>query len=578
MIETLASDRVPDDVSAAARLAKGIALVEQGHYDRAIFELTAAVARIHFLRGATLQDLGRLDSALADFTRAIALEPNYADAYFRRGVLHAAASQTELALADFSMAVEHNPAFAQAWLRRALLYAGADRLEEAIADFSRALEADPQLHVVYAERGMARARLGQFAQAVDDLTIALVHDRDNARLLYERGRAFTNAGRLDAALADFTRSLELDPAFVRAHAYRAAVYRHQGRHGEALADYFAALCLDPAYAVQYVCQCGLVHAAQGKFQRAVGDFSVALAMDPGNVAVRRWVEQAKEAWEKQQQRACEPEDEKTAVPVAVRVHDVAVTPTAETAIVPVADALTLVEDEAAQALLETGPEEERRADEKERRLAVEIENLREQQDSHPARLAIQRAMKETAASVAVNKPKRARLPEPIDEDDGETTFLRRQMSFLERRKRPLVAALVVIGLSYFFFPSNLVKAWSRPHLQPVRGQAFFLDQPMPQASVVLDPLWTKTPDFPRPHGVVGDDGSFALSTYGHDDGAPAGEYRAIVTWFVRESGEDYDGAPAPKNKLPAKYGKFDTSGLSVRIETGHDEIPALNLR
>ena len=46
----------------------------------------------------------------------------------------------------------------------------------------------------------------------------------------------------------------------------------------------------------------------------------------------------------------------------------------------------------------------------------------------------------------------------------------------------------------------------------------------------------------------------------------------------REPGEDYDGAPAPKNKLPAKYGKFDSSGLSVRIESGRDEIPALQLR
>ena len=159
-----------------------------------------------------------------------------------------------------------------------------------------------------------------------------------------------------------------------------------------------------------------------------------------------------------------------------------------------------------------------------------------------------------------------------------SSFLERQISFVRRRRTPLVAALVVVGLSCFFFPTSLVKAWSRPRLQPVHGQVFYLDQPVPMASVVLDPVRTKPPDFPRPHAVVGDDGSFTLSTFGHDDGAPVGEYRVIVTWFVRESGQDYEGAPAPKNKLPAKYGRFDTSGLSVRIESDHTDMPPLMLK
>ena len=44
------------------------------------------------------------------------------------------------------------------------------------------------------------------------------------------------------------------------------------------------------------------------------------------------------------------------------------------------------------------------------------------------------------------------------------------------------------------------------------------------------------------------------------------------------AGEDYDGAPSPPNNLPAKYGRYDTSGLAVRIEKGKNEIPALQLR
>ena len=550
-----------------------------------------------------------------------------------------ASPSADKALADLSAALAHDPVFAQAWLRRALLHFEANRLEEAVADYSQALRADPHLHVVYARRGLAHAHLGQFKQAIDDLTIALVHDRGSPQLLYERGRALTNDGRVDEALADFTRSLELDPEFVRAYAYRAAIYRHQGRHEQALGDYFAALRLDPSYALQYVCQCGLFHAARGEYERAVGEFTVALAMDSGNVAARRWAQQARNAWEKQSQRASagggpeivngagappaelmpvapldavtriavQPRTELPVPSVVVvesksprraasgaparavrRIEDTKKTPTPGLkvrAVAPVVEAAvelageaTLVEEEAAQALLAPDPQEDRRADEKEHRLAAEIERLKEAPDPHPARLAIQRAIKEASVATAPSKPKRAPLRASVEDDDDQMSFLERQISFVRRRRTPLVAALVVVGLSCFFFPTSLVKAWSRPRLQPVHGQVFYLDQPVPMASVVLDPVRTKPPDFPRPHAVVGDDGSFTLSTFGHDDGAPVGEYRVIVTWFVRESGQDYEGAPAPKNKLPAKYGRFDTSGLSVRIESDHTDMPPLMLK
>jgi tetratricopeptide (TPR) repeat protein len=579
----------------------------------------------------TLQEMGRHESALADYTRAIELQPDYAQAHFSRGVLYAGAAQIEQALAAFSATVKHDPAFAEAWLRRGLLLVQAGRLQEAIGDYGRALNADPKLHVVYSQRGTAHALLGEFKRAVEDFTVALVHDRDNTRLLYERGRALTNDGHLDEAAADFTHALRLDPTLVRAHAYRAAIHRHQGRHGQALDDYFAAMRLDPAYALQYVCQCGIYHATRGEYQRAVGEFSVALAMDPGNATARKWAEQTKEAWEKQKQRAVEsraeaidaggtlPEPtrparrkpvpraiepaalgaqnqngcvrtsispvtasseesvqqiEKKTTRAALEVRDRAEPRVVETAIEVAVATPTVVEEEAAQVFLDADPPEESQGDEK-KNLRLDAEMRKEAADS-PTRLAIEQALKE--ATRAPYRPKPRPRSEPVDDDGEEPSFLERQISALERRKWPLMATVIAAGLFYFFFPVSLFKTLGRPSLQPVHGQAFFQNQPIPQASVVLDPAWTKEPGFPRPHAVVKDDGSFVLSTYGQEDGAPDGEYRVMVTWFVRTPGEDYDGAPSPPNNLPAKYGRFDTSGLAVRIEKGKNEIPALQLR
>jgi hypothetical protein len=77
--------------------------------------------------------------------------------------------------------------------------------------------------------------------------------------------------------------------------------------------------------------------------------------------------------------------------------------------------------------------------------------------------------------------------------------------------------------------------------------------------------------------VVKDDGSFVLETYGKEDGAPAGDYKVMVTQFEKTDPGEGEGASLPLNLLPAQYGRFETSGLTVRIVQGENQIPALKL-
>jgi hypothetical protein len=138
--------------------------------------------------------------------------------------------------------------------------------------------------------------------------------------------------------------------------------------------------------------------------------------------------------------------------------------------------------------------------------------------------------------------------------------------------------VLLVGLLSLGFPLNLFGTTSRPKVHPARGQLFFEEKPTPGASVVLDPVGVKEPNFPRPQGVVKDDGSFVLGTFDKDDGVPLGEYRVMVTWFAKRTTLDADGSPLPKNLLPAKYGKFGTSDLTVRIAEGDNQLPVIKLK
>jgi tetratricopeptide (TPR) repeat protein len=84
-----------------------------------------------------------LDRKIADLSQAIALNPNNADAYRNRGLLHGRKRDYDLALGDFHRALSLNPNDARAHALRGLVWERKGESKQAIADFDRAIELDP---------------------------------------------------------------------------------------------------------------------------------------------------------------------------------------------------------------------------------------------------------------------------------------------------------------------------------------------------------------------------------------------------------------------------------------------------
>jgi hypothetical protein len=111
-----------------------------------------------------------------------------------------------------------------------------------------------------------------------------------------------------------------------------------------------------------------------------------------------------------------------------------------------------------------------------------------------------------------------------------------------------------------------------PKLHPVRGTVLYLDQPAEGAIVVFQPA-NSTADSPMPSGTVGADGTFTLRTQPHGNGAPAGDYVVLVTWFPPNSREQEN----PKNKLPPKYASPTESPLRATVKAGSNELEPFRL-
>lgn len=244
------------------------------NYTRAI-ELDPAFATAYTNRGNIYNAMSEYSNALADFTRAIELDPVHAIAYNNRGNAYRAMSDYSNAFADYTHAIELDPAFAMAYYNRGGAYGDLDDNPNALADYTRAIELDPAFAVAYYNRGTTYAILGDYPNALTDLTRTIELAPEEFGGYGNRGNIYYILGDYPNALADFTRVIELAPENVMAYNNRGNTYAALGDYANALADYTRAIELDPVFVLAYYNR-GDTYTDMGDYANALADFEYVL--------------------------------------------------------------------------------------------------------------------------------------------------------------------------------------------------------------------------------------------------------------------------------------------------------------
>ena len=130
-------------------------------------------AEAYLNRGNAKYNLGRYEEALADYTEAIRLKPDYAVAYHNRGNAKDDLGRSEEALADYTEAIRLKPDYAEAYTNRGIAKDNLGRSEEALADYTEAIRLKPDYAGAYHNRGFAKDNLGRSEEALADYTEAI---------------------------------------------------------------------------------------------------------------------------------------------------------------------------------------------------------------------------------------------------------------------------------------------------------------------------------------------------------------------------------------------------------------------
>jgi hypothetical protein len=101
-------------------------------------------------------------------------------------------------------------------------------------------------------------------------------------------------------------------------------------------------------------------------------------------------------------------------------------------------------------------------------------------------------------------------------------------------------------------------------------------RPPSHALVGFHPVGDAGPNAVHPVGEVDEQGRFTLTSYRAGDGAPEGEYRVTVAWFLASGRPGDDGPPA--NYLPDRYARVDATPLRAVVGKGGVVLPPFDLQ
>jgi tetratricopeptide (TPR) repeat protein len=286
-------------VAICGLVQEGDSLQSKGDFDGAISNYTKAIqlnqdaAEAYNNRGNAERAKGDLDSAIADYSQALTLQTNYANAYLNRGNVKSQKGDLDGAITDYGKAIEFKPDVAIAYCSRGNTKFIKGDLNGAIADYNKAVELKPDYPDVLFNRRFAEIQKGDAADQASDRMkyLALL---SNSPAAYFKSGNIESTFDLDMAILDFSNAVRLDRNFAAAFEnmgyarYNRSALDSQGGDWdqfsidlkEAIVDYSIVIQIQPTNSGAYI------YRAQAEQRRhywpdAIADFKAALNMNLG---------------------------------------------------------------------------------------------------------------------------------------------------------------------------------------------------------------------------------------------------------------------------------------------------------
>ncbi|TLZ60411.1 MAG: tetratricopeptide repeat protein [Methanobacteriota archaeon] len=209
---------------------------ELAEYDRAI-DLNPNELSYRIRKGTALVELGRLEMALGEFEKAIQLNPSHPDSRNHKGMALLKLGRDKEALGEFEKAIQLNPSNYRYHGNRGFALFRSGRLEMALGEFEKAIQLNPSHPDLYSNEAAVLSSLGRDEEALREYDRAIQLNPSDPHYHYKRGDALFKSGRLEMALAESEKAILLNPLDPDYHTSRGDALSGLGRDEEALVEF-----------------------------------------------------------------------------------------------------------------------------------------------------------------------------------------------------------------------------------------------------------------------------------------------------------------------------------------------------
>jgi S1-C subfamily serine protease len=181
---------------------------------------SAPTADDFFVTAQNKAQKGDYRGAIADYNQTLALNPNFGEVYFRRGLARNVLRDWKQAEADYSSAIVVKSDHAEAYTNRGLIRNILKDWVRAKSDFDIAIIFNPRYSFAYVGRGITRCELKDYRGGISDYDRAIALNPNYAETYTSRGLAYNSIGNKESAMNDYIAAAE--------------IYRKQGKNREYL--------------------------------------------------------------------------------------------------------------------------------------------------------------------------------------------------------------------------------------------------------------------------------------------------------------------------------------------------------
>jgi tetratricopeptide (TPR) repeat protein len=185
-------------------------------------------AKLQYELALAYRNLKLYEEALGHFNKALALKPDFSEAWNNMGTLYLVLEKWDPAIGCFEKAAGNityeTPQFA--YNNLGLAYYKKGEHQKALDSYKQALELSPSYSICHTNLGLAYEAVGRWEEAIDAYEKAFFYYPENAAAHLNLGKLYLRLGRNDKAAKELNLALDIDPRGPHAEEVRELLQKH----------------------------------------------------------------------------------------------------------------------------------------------------------------------------------------------------------------------------------------------------------------------------------------------------------------------------------------------------------------